>query len=495
MLAVKPTESEAAEYFRLIAESSDEAIFGVTLEGRITTWSRAAEQTFGYSSEEAVGKSLSIIVPPSREQDKADLLDGVRRGESVEGLRIELQCKDRTTIAVQMTLSPIRDAVGDIAGGLAIIRDLSAAARAEGALAESEERFRLAFEESPVGMVLCGRDYTIFRVNRVICALLGYEENELIGKTIAEITHPDDVDTSLEHADRVFGGTVPGYVLPKRYVTKQGETRWARLTVTVVHDETGRPIYGLGMIEDLTGGREAEKAMRRSERLASIGTFAAGVAHQINNPLGGVLLAAQFALASQKSPDSPALMRKALEDIEADARRCGDIVRSVLRFARQDTLETSPCTLDELVRSAIRLTRKDAEGRADVLFLEAQGKLPEILVSRTEMEQAISNVLRNAVKSKPEGVRVVIQTDYSDDKAFLIIRDDGDGVPEEHLEYLFDPFYTTRKELGGSGLGLSMAHAIVTAHGGTIDVTSSLTSGTTVIIELPLPTPCQEDLR
>jgi PAS domain S-box-containing protein len=361
--------------------------------------------------------------------------------------------------------------------------------------AQAAELFRVAFEESPVGMVLCGGDYTIFRVNTAVCALLGYEASELIGKSIADITHPDDVDKSLEHAENGFCGTLPGFSLPKRYVTKQGETRWARLTGNMVRDETGRPIYGLGMIEDLTGGREAEQAMRRSERLASIGTFAAGVAHQINNPLGGILMAAQFALATQENPDSPALMRKALEDIETDARRCGDIVRSVLQFARQDPLETSPCTLDELVQSAIRLTRKDAEGRADLLFLEAQGELPQILVSRTEMEQAISNVLRNAVKSKAEGVRVIIQTDYSDEKAFLVIRDDGEGVPAEHLEYIFDPFYTTRRELGGSGLGLSMAHAIVTAHGGTIEVSSSHASGTTVTIELPLEMPDPEDLQ
>jgi two-component system NtrC family sensor kinase len=251
----------------------------------------------------------------------------------------------------------------------------------------------------------------------------------------------------------------------------------------------------LGMIEDLTARREAETAMRRSERLASIGTFATGVAHQINNPLGGILLAAQFALANEENPDSPALMRKALEDIEADARRCEDIVRSVQQFARRDTLETSPCTLNELAESAIRLTREDAEGRADVLFREAEGDQPEILVSRTEMEQAISNVLRNAIESNPEDVSVVIETDYSDDRAFLIVKDDGGGVPEEHLEYIFDPFYTTRRKLGGLGLGLSMAYAIVTSHGGTIEVSSSHASGTTVTIELPLEMPEPEDLQ
>lgn len=491
---MKPTEAEAAENFRLVTESCDDAIVGVTPEGRITSWSRAAERIFGYSGEEAIGESFTIVVPLGHSRGKADFLERVRRGEPVERLRTVLRGKDRSTIAVQMNLSPIRNSEKHVTGGLAIIRDLSETARAEDELERSEELFRLAFEESPVGMVLCGRDYTIFRVNRAVCELLGYEEDELIGKTIAEITHPDDLDTSLEHAEKVFGGTVPAYSLPKRYVTKQGETRWARLRCASVCDETGTPIYGFGMIEDLTGDREAEKALRRSERLASIGTFAAGVAHQINNPLGGILMAAQFALATQESSDSPALVRKALEDIEADARRCGDIVRSVLRFARQDTLETSPCTLDELVQSAIRLTRNDAEGTADVLFLEAQGELPEILVSRTEMEQAISNVLRNAVKSRAEGVRVVIQTDYSDNKAFLIIRDDGEGIPEEHLEYLFDPFYTTRKESGGSGLGLSMAHSIVTAHGGTIEVSSSHSAGTTVTIELPLEMPGPENL-
>ena len=130
-----------------------------------------------------------------------------------------------------------------------------------------------------------------------------------------------------------------------------------------------------------------------------------------------------------------------------------------------------------------------------MLFHEAQGAQPAVLVSRTEMEQAISHVLRNAVQSKAEGVHVIIQTDHSSDRAFLIVRDNGEGVPEEHLDYIFDPFYTTRRELGGLGLGLSMAHAIVTSQGGTIEVSSSLTSGTTVTIALPFEASDSEDPR
>ncbi len=240
-------------------------------------------------------------------------------------------------------------------------------------------------------------------------------------------------------------------------------------------------------LEDLVKQRTAELAdsqgkLRRSERLASIGTLAAGIAHEINNPLGLILLQVD---AGCKDKNNPKSTERALRKIEQHVGRCAHIVKSVLRFAREEASEKLPQDLNAIVHRAEDLVRNLTESHGIALDLELEQGLPQIEANPTELEQVMVNVIHNAIHACRRGGAVSIRTTKDSDTVRAIVRDNGIGMSTEQLTHAFDPFYTTKFHQGGTGLGLSTCHGIVTQHGGQLAVESAQGSGTTVTIDLP----------
>jgi signal transduction histidine kinase len=239
-------------------------------------------------------------------------------------------------------------------------------------------------------------------------------------------------------------------------------------------------------LEELVATRTGElersyRKLRHAERLAAIGTFAAGIAHQINNPVGGILLAAQYAATAR---DDPAAIDGALEDIVAEASRCGQIVRHLLRFAQEDTTDKVPRELNDFVRScATNLSRRIEEAGAKIELCLDPG-LPPVSLNEIAMGEVLSNLLQNSVEAGAK--HIALRTLAGGASSRLVVEDDGQGVASEHRHHVFDPFFTTHQGRGGTGLGLSIGHGIVADHGGTIELESEPGHGTTVTIELPL---------
>jgi signal transduction histidine kinase len=234
----------------------------------------------------------------------------------------------------------------------------------------------------------------------------------------------------------------------------------------------------------------SHEALRRNERLAAVGTIAAGIAHQINNPLGGILLAAQFALEAPGERDT---VEAALRDIAADARHCARIVHGVLEFARGPTREPRPCDLNAIVHACAQLLLADAVERGAALRLELDPELPAVAGSEAALEQVVVNLVHNAIDA--ESGEIVVATRAREDGIELIVRDDGAGVREEDLARIFDPLFTTRAESGGTGLGLALARGVVQAHGGSIALESRFGRGATVVVRLPRMPAAREVLR
>ena len=225
--------------------------------------------------------------------------------------------------------------------------------------------------------------------------------------------------------------------------------------------------------------REAEESLRRSERLASIGTLVAGIGHEINNPLGGILLAAQFALEFKDDSNAVA---DALKAIVRQTKRCAEVVSGLLTFAQEGRSERRPTDLNSAVRHARDLIRGYVEEKGAALELLLADDLPELDLNETEIALVIVNLIRNSVQAGAESIRLCTQR-FSD-CIQLTLQDDGPGIPDKRR--IFEPFYTTREKEGGTGLGLSIAHGIVTGHAGTIDLESTDAGGTIVTIRLPL---------
>ncbi|MCH7868907.1 MAG: HAMP domain-containing histidine kinase [Myxococcales bacterium] len=242
-----------------------------------------------------------------------------------------------------------------------------------------------------------------------------------------------------------------------------------------------------GQLEVLVAERthELEKsrqALHRSDRLASLGTLAAGLAHELNNPLGIMQLQADDALLLRNKTNSEDALRSILQQL----RRCAEIVRSVLRFSRDETSQKRAVDMVDIVLRSAKLaghyaTRSNVEIKCQI---ESRLGASNVLGNAIELEQVIVNLLRNAIEASDSGSRVELNLSCVGELMRLSVVDQGAGMTDETREHAFDPFYTTRRDEGGTGLGLSVAHGIMEQHGGSLYVHSHEGKGTTVTMEI-----------
>jgi len=239
---------------------------------------------------------------------------------------------------------------------------------------------------------------------------------------------------------------------------------------------------------DMTGRlADAQRQLTQADKLASLGRLAAGVAHEINNPLTGVLTNASFQL--NRAPEGSEL-RQDLEVVVRETKRCREIVRGLLDFARQTPPSRKPVDLNEVVRRALKITLQSLTLHHVSLELELAPEPPEAPADANQLQQVVVNLLVNARDAVADGGRIRVATRVARDRergfAEIVVEDDGCGIPQADLPHLFEPFFTT-KGTHGTGLGLAITWGIVEAHGGTIDVASDEGKGSRFTVRLPLP--------
>ncbi len=339
--------------------------------------------------------------------------------------------------------------------------------------------------------------------------VLGYTNENLIGRRFSEFLAPDDTGRAREFLKRMLERPVGPARVGVRHAN--GEDRVIELSsrpyraangehriVVTSHDVTERANREAERarhseeLEDLVA--ERTEALRRSmaelqqrERLAAVGTLAAGVAHQINNPVGSVRMSAEFALGTPEGSEGETeVLREALSTNVAEAMRCGEIVKNLLRFARDDRSTVTKVELSSLVERVVSLCQSYAASREAVLDYDLQDRNVVVEGNSVELEQALINLIRNAIESSDRKVRVRVRLDRVGPNAVVDVRDDGDGMDEQATDQIFDPFFTTRLSEGGTGLGLSVAHGIATAHDGTLTAQSERGVGTRLRLSLPL---------
>jgi PAS domain S-box-containing protein len=382
-------------------------------------------------------------------------------------------------------------------------RELARRKQAEGDLRESEERYRRVADNAFDLIMELDSEARLLYASPNHRAVLGYEPDELTGRIVFELVHPDDRQEVTRAFQRLLMIHWERGIMA-RILRKDGSCCWFECTGNAYQAPTGemravitsrditerkRTEEDLAQhrhhLEELVATRTAElershRKLRHGERLASIGTFAAGIAHQINNPVGGILLAAQYATTAR---DDPVAIDGALEDIVTDARRCGQVVRHLLRFAQEDTTQKAPSDLNGLVRScATSLSRRSEEAGVEI-ELGLDPDLPPVSLNETAMGEVIFNLLQNSVETGAK--HIALRTRAGQASARLVVEDDGRGVAPEDRHHVFDPFFTSRQGRAGTGLGLSIGHGIVADHGGTIELESNPEQGATVTIELP----------
>jgi PAS domain S-box-containing protein len=364
--------------------------------------------------------------------------------------------------------------------------------RAEAARTSSDRRLALALEAANDGWFdwdLVGRD--VYYSPRW-CTMLGFAPGEIEGTGSAAmlLLHPDDLHTVRMRLRTHLAGSSPAFESEVRMRTSTGEWKWIQVRGRVVErDVTGRAVRMVGTQTDISERKRMEARLVMADRLASVGTLAAGVAHEINNPLAYVMTNLEVALIDLETLPDLGHVREALEEAAEGAGRVRDIVRDMKLFAR-DQVEATAVDLRRVLDATLRMTAHEVRPRARLT--DEVGELPLVTGTDARLGQVIVNLVLNAVQAMPEGrptdqneIRVRARRNSVGD-VVLEVRDNGVGMDAATQRRIFDPFFTTKPVGVGTGLGLYVCHNLVAAYGGRLEVVSAPGEGTTFKVVLPV---------
>jgi len=384
---------------------------------------------------------------------------------------------------------------------LALERDMDERQRVEESLRQSEEEFRAMFNTASVGMAQADiQTGQWLRVNRRLSDITGYTAEELLGLRVSEITHPEDREWDWNSFQRVVRGEAPEYRLEKRYVRKDGSVVWVNVNMTVVRDAGGQATRTMAVIEDITARKRAEAErdemearLRQQQKLEAIGTLAGGVAHEINNPVTGIMNYAQL-IGDAAAAGGPTA--EYAREIVQECERVATIVRSLLQFARQEKRAHSPARLQDILEQTLSLLRAVFRRDQIAILTEVPEDLPPIKCRSQQIQQVLTNLLTNARDALNERypghhpdktIQVSVRPLEREGRLWLriTVSDRGIGIPAAIRERIFEPFFTTKPRDKGTGLGLSISHGIVMEHGGRLWVESKEGQWTQFLLELP----------
>jgi two-component system NtrC family sensor kinase len=275
-------------------------------------------------------------------------------------------------------------------------------------------------------------------------------------------------------------------------VAKDGTLVPVSLTGGIISNESGKEVATFGIFRDLRPSREMQNQLLQSEKMASLGRMAAGVAHELNNPLSGIMLYAGLALEQIGNRHAAA---EDLRVIINESERCKQIVGDLLNFSQPSSGRHEPVNLNGIVREILAVMEKDAELANVVVELHLDDDLPPILGDAGRLKQVFSNILLNAVQAMQKKGRLNVGTRLRahGNMAEAFVSDTGPGIPEDIQPRIFDPFFTTKADSGGTGLGLSVAYGIVKENRGTIRVESATGQGATFILRFPTAEPRMQE--
>jgi len=324
--------------------------------------------------------------------------------------------------------------------------------------------------------------HQIVAINRAFCELVDRPSGEIVGaRPPYPWWDPDE--------DRSENGFAPGTSVDRVYRRPDGRPSPVRVSVHPISGDDGKPALILALIEDLAEERRVQQQLLQSGKLAAIGELAAGVAHEINNPLFAILGLTEF-LLNESEQGSKAHTR--LELIQQTGLEIKEIVRALLDFARENAEERHIVPLDDVVRSTVDLIRRTNAHKGVELIDDYEGTELLVRASPNQLKQIFLNLIANARQAMPNGGTVSILVRRSGDLAIATVTDDGPGMEPAVAERIFEPFFTTKRITGGTGLGLSVSLGIAEGHGGSLTVASELGSGAAFTLCLPIdgePTP------
>jgi PAS domain S-box-containing protein len=446
------------------------AIIAADLNGNITSFNKGACQIYGYNPDEVIDKqNIEIFFPPDfiKTGQLQQLIDDLIEKEcySYKGENVRKNGQ-RFPSHVLFTIAKNKDK--QEVGFIEIAEDITERKKTEEALKKSEESYRITIIQNPDGITIVDKYGKIRFVNPAAEALFGRSAEELLGEVfgfplLVEETTTIDI------------------------VRKDGQIAIAEMRVVQVNWER-EPAY-LTSLHDITELEKMQEQLIITDRLASIGQLASGVAHELNNPLTSVIGFSQMLLEKDFSND----VREDLKIINSEAQKAAQIVRGLLTFSHNQGSEKQMVNVNIPMERVLAL--RSYEQKINNIHVDARlaATLPEVMASPQQLQQVFINIIINAEQSMTEAHHkgtLTITTEQVENIIRISITDDGLGISQKNMGKLFTPFFTTKDVGKGTGLGLSICRGIITEHNGSIYAKSKHGKGSTFIIELPVAKEC-----
>ncbi|HYT32592.1 MAG TPA: PAS domain S-box protein [Thermoanaerobaculia bacterium] len=497
---------EAQKFSEEIVSSAGEGIIVYDRELRYRVWNRFMESLTGLPSARVLGKSPLEFFPHIREEGVWELLERALGGETVVSSDTPYTVPATGRAGwVSTTYSPHRNASGSIIGVIGVIHDITARRQAAEELKRAEETLRESeaflekaqeigrigswiFDAGPQGRLVWSRE---------TCRIYGIPDGEFDGRveTFFDHVHPEDREAVLAASRAALDEGKP-YNFEHRIVRPDGSIRWVQERADVVRDAKGRALKMVGVVQDLTEGRQLEEQLRQSQKMEAIGRLAGGVAHDFNNMLTAILGYGEVIL-SQLPPGHP--LREDAEEIRKAGERAAALTRQLLAFGRKQILAPRVVDLNRLVANLGNMLRR-LIGEDIELLTKLDPELGSVRADPGQIEQIIVNLAVNARDAMPAGGTLTIETQNTvlDEAAatggfavrpgpyvMLAVTDTGEGMDEQTRSHIFEPFFTTKEQGKGTGLGLATVYGIVKQSGGYIWAYSEPEQGSAFRIYLP----------
>lgn len=354
----------------------------------------------------------------------------------------------------------------------------------EDQLEATKMRYSDIIEHSADAIISIDLDNTITSWNRGAEEMLGWKRDEMIGNSISSIV-PHELIEMQELKCIEFGMKYKGHVrnYETERLTKTGEKKLVHLTESYIRNNDDEIVGRSQILRDLTDVKMKEEQIQQSERLATVGHMAAGVAHEVGNPLTSISSLVQ--VCQRKTDDE--FIQDQLKKVRDHIQRINKIVRDLVDFSRPSSMQSENVQINEIIESAVGLLQHDARCRDVEFVMNLSSELPLVSCVPDQIHQVLVNLLLNAVDAMEgeENPKITIVTEPEENSARLTVSDTGEGIKEEHKSRIFEPFFTTKEVGSGTGLGLSVSHGIINKIGGSIKVESTYGEGTTFIIQLP----------
>ncbi len=483
---------ESEEKYRNLFERVQHGLFISSKEGHFLDCNQALLDKLGYQDKEEflrIDIAKDLYVNP---EDRKTFQRLIEQQGFVKDLEVEFKKKSGEKITVLLTAHTKRDEKGRIIGYEGLNIDISERKRMERELKEANKFLMNLIESSVDGIIVTNMKGDILIFNKGAENILGYKTEEVVGKMNIRSIYPPGVAKEVMEKLRnhEYGGLGRLTSFPILHRRKDGELIEGDLSASVIYDEEGKEIASVGIFKDLRERlgieRELQKtqqALLQSEKLAAMGRLTSQIAHELNNPIYGImntleLLKTEIPLESKR--------RKILELALSETQRLAEMLRNMLSFSKPEEEKRRPIKMNELIGGILLVMEKQMRESNIKVETAFDDEIPEVMASTNQMRQVMLNILKNAKEAMPKGGTLTVRTSKEDKHVLIHVQDTGVGIPEEIRDKIFEAFFTTKQKVKGVGLGLSVCYGIIKDHGGEIKVESEEGKGTTFTIRLSI---------